>query len=98
MPSCLQLIAISRRTTVLPYDGRMDGFAAGPFPDNGRLPLISNADACHFLCRNAAFGQHFGQHTILGGPDLFRVMLYPTRLGIILTEFFLSHLEDPAVL
>ena len=86
-PLFLQGIAILRRPAALPDDGAVHRLAGIFIPDNGRLPLVRDADGRDIFCRrpDPAHGLHsHAQHT---GPDLVCVMLHPARLRKILAEF-----------
>ena len=54
-PFGLQLFTFLCGAAALPYNGVVNGTAGILIPDNGSLPLVSDADAVNILGRNAAF-------------------------------------------
>ena len=87
----LQLLADRRGTTTLPDDGVAYGSSRMAIPHNGCLALVGHADGGNFVRVDAGAGDAFGQSGILVSIDGHRIMLDPSRLGIDLGKFMLSH-------
>jgi len=90
----LELIAVGGSSSVLPNDGMIERFAGFTIPDNGRFPLIGDADGSDLVGAYAFVNQGFDHDSRLAGPDFVRVMLNPALLGKVLLEFLLGDGDD----
>ena len=81
---------------VLPDNGVVHGFAGFGVPDDGRFPLVGDADAGDVLAVDAHLGDGLGDDGRLGGPDFHRVVLHPARFREILGELHLRGGADVA--
>ena len=82
------------RAAALPDDGVIDGAAGGLFPQDGGLPLVGDANGGDIVGIDTALGHHLVHDSILGGPDLHRVVLHPALLRIDLLKLALLHRND----
>ena len=92
------LVAIFGRAAVLPDDGVVDRLTGGAVPHQRRLALVGHADGRDVGRIQPRFGQCFGQHGHLRGPDLLAVVLHPARFGEVLVERTLGHRHHLATL
>src|SRR5580765_3347928 len=83
-------------TSVLPNDRIRNGGTCFAIPKYRRLTLISNPDRRKILGTKRALGHGLFNHLQGAAPDFLRVMLDPSRLGIDLLMFALSHGDDSA--
>src|SRR5260221_12129675 len=88
--SCLQFFTYRGSALVLPDDGRVDRYSLFPIPYNSGLALVGDCNGCNGGCRNGMIANYFMQNVFLRGPDLFRVVLHPSRPGKELGEFLLG--------
>ncbi len=72
-----QLPADLVRAGVLPDDGIVDRFAGFPIPEEGRLPLIGDANGRDVLGRDAGLFQGCADHLLGALPDLQGIVLHP---------------------
>jgi len=72
--------------------------AGGAVPHQRRLALVGHADGRDVGRIQPRFGQCFGQHGHLRGPDLLAVVLHPARFGEVLVERTLGHRHHLATL
>ena len=95
----LQPVADLRRPAALPHDGVVHRLARPPVPQDGRLPLVGDADARDGLGVDVGGVHRLRQCPGGGGPDLHGVVLHPARLGEDLPEGILGlgHDLPPAV-
>ena len=87
-PPALQLLTQLRRPAALPDDGVVHRFTGGLIPEDRRLPLVGDADACHAALRQP--GDDLRRGAALGVPYLQGVVLHPPRLGIVLGQGLLA--------
>jgi len=80
---------------VLPHDGVVDGLAGAAVPHHGGLALVGDADGADVAAGQAGRRQRLARGGELRVPDLARVVLDPTGLGVDLAEFALRHRHDP---
>ena len=93
-----QPVAHTCGAAVLPYDGVMYRLAGAAVPDDGRFPLIRDADGGYVGGRQVRFRQHVGGHACLGRPDFLRVVFDPAGLREDLPEFALRDAPDGAAM
>src|SRR5579883_891248 len=86
------------RTPALPYDGGRNWLAVVAIPDDRRLTLVSNSKSGDLTGRIFPQRQYFTRGTPLRLPDLFRVLLDPTRVGVRGAHRYRLHREAPALL
>src|SRR6187399_2508347 len=86
-----QLIAVFGRSAVLPHNSIVNGFTGLLVPYDGGFPLVGNANAGHLVGSDPFPGHHFSHYAELGRPDLFRIMFHPSRMWVVLLEFFLRY-------
>ncbi|MNM65169.1 hypothetical protein D3C81_765960 [compost metagenome] len=90
MTVALELRADLGAATALPDDGvvhRATGFLV---PHHRGFALVGNAQRSHLGMADAGLGQGFDHGRALGGEDLHRVVLDPTRLRVMLGELALG--------
>ena len=97
-PSGLQLVAVFAGAAALPDDGMADRLARFLIPDDGRLPLVGDADGGDVLRPGADLVHGREGHAQLGGPDLVGIVLHPARLRVILGKLLLRDAADLACL
>jgi len=81
-----QLVAEGGRTPALPDDGVVYRPAGGPFPDQGRLALVGDADCRDVLRPDTAQGDGLACGLQLGLPNTERIMFHPGGAGVDLRE------------
>ena len=94
--TALQFLAEGCRAAALPDDGVIDGPACCPFPDEGSLALVRDADG----------GDHGGvyplhrllHHGKLTVPNLHGIVLDPAGIQIDLGKFPLGRTDDVLLL
>ena len=87
----LQPLNPVRRPAALPDNGIVHRLSRVLVPDNGRLPLVCNADGRNVAVVGADLSHSLHSNRQLRGPDFHRVMLHPARLGINLGKLLLRH-------
>ena len=87
-----ELVADLVGAGVLPDDGVVDGLAARLLPDHRGLALIGHADRRDVGSLRARLLEAALDHLLAALPDLERVVLDPTRLGI---DLFVLLLVEP---
>ena len=95
----LQPVADLRRPAALPHDGVVYRATRPPVPQNGRFPLVGDADARDGLGVDVGGVHRLRQGPGGSGPDLHGIVLHPARLGEDLPEGILGlgHDLPPAV-
>ena len=96
-PPLLQFVAEPAGAAALPDDGVVHRLAGNPVPDDGGLPLVSDADSGDVPRFSSHLSHSLHSHPQLGGPDLVGVVLHPAGLGEDLGEFLLGHAADRAL-
>ena len=71
--------------------------ACRTIPQNAGIALVGDADCHNGSCFDTGFCQGLDCDTKLALPVLFGVMLDPTRLWKVLSEFALRHGADVAI-
>ena len=94
-----QLVAVFRRPSALPDNGRIDGLAVPLIPDDSRFALVRDADALDVLRPRADLSHGFLRNAQLRIPNLYGIVLHPAGLRIGLRKFLLCDAADlaPAV-
>src|SRR5512134_1094856 len=91
-PDLVLEIALAQRLAggggapILPDNGGMDRRAGGAVPEDGRLPLVGDANGVDGGRADAGIGQGRGDDREAGRPDRVRVMLDPAGLGVVLPD------------
>ena len=91
--SC-HLTYVVRHTCVLPHECVRDRFARLAVPYDGGLALVCDSDRGQVLWLKAAFRHRLRDHLARVLPDIFRVVLNPSWLGINLFVFLLGNRFD----
>ncbi len=89
-----QFAAIVRSPSVLPDNGVVDRLACSPIPDECGFALVGYTNGCNVAsAKPCAFdrGTASGDR---GGPQVRRIVLYPTAVGKLLWEFLLCSRRD----
>src|SRR5690606_26293432 len=89
-----EAITVARRSSVLPHDGIVDGFARSAIPDERRLTLIGDADARYVVYRHARPRNRLRRYGGLRRPDLARIMFHPAGPREDLLKLELRHGKD----
>src|SRR6185312_145359 len=84
------MIAVTRRSPVLPNNGIIHRVAGFAVPYNGGFPLVGDAYGANVFPVNAHFGSSLGGYTGLRRPNFRGIVFHPTRLRKNLRKFFLS--------
>ena len=93
-----QLSAAFGRAPVLPDDRAVDGPAAAPVPDDGRLALIRQADGREVGRLDPGSGESVFRRAEDGLPELLRLVLHPARTRKILRHFAVAAPPRPQLL
>ena len=88
---------VLRRAAALPDDGVIYGLSGVPVPENRRLPLIGDADACDIRGFQAGGYESIAQRFQLRGEDFLRIVFHPSGFGINLAEGNLHFRQDLSV-
>jgi len=91
-----QCRAAVRRAPVLPDDGVVNRRIGLAIPEDRRFALVSDADGGDFAAVFLRFRQRFARGRKRRRPDLFRVMLDPAFMGVMLGELRLRDRDDAA--
>src|SRR6266849_4349777 len=83
---CLQTLTDVSTDSALPDDRGADGSTRGPLPDDCRLALVGDADGGYFVGAHAGVRQCSPSDGDGGRENLFRIMLDPARLWIVLGD------------
>src|SRR5215831_8326730 len=75
-----------RRPSILPYDGAMYRLAGGAVPQDRRLALVGDAERGDLARLHTRAPARLPQHAERDPPDLLRIVLDPSRPGIVLLE------------
>src|SRR5262249_61452705 len=86
-----------RCAPVLPYDGAMDGLARAPVPDHTGLALVGDADRGDAAGPQLGGGERLARGLNRRAPDVVRIVLHPTRGGVVLGELPLREAEQGEV-
>ena len=86
-----QLIHFLSRPAALPYNRIIDRLPRGLIPHYGGFPLICDAYCSNILRGKPCHGHSLHCYRQLGGPNLFRIVLYPARVRINLPKLLLGH-------
>ncbi len=89
MPRLAQRRAGRGGAPVLPDDGAMDRAAGAAVPDHGGLALVGDADGGHLRAGDPGPLDDRAAGGGGGGPEVIRLMLDPTGIGIVLRELLL---------
>ena len=92
-----QPLAERRRPAALPHDGAMDRRARRPVPDDCGLALVGDPDGGDVGRAHTRLGERHGRRLSHRGPDLFRVVLDPARLRIVLGQLSIAARDDSPV-
>ena len=90
-----QAAALINRPAILPDDGRVKGFAAGPVPQYRRLPLVGQADGLNLLRPQAGPAQGLLADGHRVRPDDLGVLFHPAVGWIELGQLLLSLGQGP---
>ena len=85
-----------RDAGVLPDQGVVDRLAGVAIPDDGGLALVGDADGGEVGGAEGALLQGGGDHFAGAPPDLVRIVLDPSGLGVDLFVLFLGDADDAA--
>ena len=96
VPLAAQLLAKTRCSPILPYNGVVHRLPGMPIPYHRRLPLIRNPKPLHVPGRQIHLRQHLGRHANLRTPDLHRVVLHLARFRKKLGKLLLRCCQNPA--
>jgi hypothetical protein len=93
MTGLLKLIATIGRTSILPDDRAVHRFSRSAIPKDRGFALVRDPDRLDARRGSTGLGEHFARNRELRFPDLNRIVLDPSRFGIVLLKLALRYSE-----